>query len=89
MIQVSRRAALLGIPAFALGLSACGSPAPMDEEEVKDAVSQVDGSPLSTLRSKSTGSPIGHSQARSGSPTTLIKPGPYTRTAYEPSRLSQ
>lgn len=44
MTTITRRAALLGsISVAALGLTACISAPPMDEKEVNDAVSQVEG----------------------------------------------
>lgn len=44
MTTITRRAALLGsVSAATLGLTACISNPPMDEKEVNDAVSQVEG----------------------------------------------
>lgn len=41
--MITRRAALLSITAAVLSTTACGSLAPIDEDEVNDAVSQVEG----------------------------------------------
>lgn len=59
MTTITRRAVLFGIGTACLGLTACISAPPMDEKEVNDAVSQVDGVTSADIKVETNGGTSG------------------------------
>ncbi|MCT1618381.1 hypothetical protein M3B33_04630 [Janibacter hoylei] len=80
MTTITRRAALLGGISFAsLGLTACISAPPMDEKEVNDAVSQVDGVTSTEIKVERSGTADWSLRGQIGLPDDPTQ----ARTVYE------
>ena len=79
MTTITRRAVLFGIGAACLGLTACISAPPMDEKEVNDAVSQVDGVTSTEIKVERSGTADWSLRGQIGLPDDPTQ----ARTVYE------